>query len=65
MTYHDGNGNGSDVSGYSMNIGDTSVSGLMGGPAYPYGGIFQVNNDSSGSVQDTNAKYVWTPPSRS
>ena len=62
MTYHDGNGNGSDVSGYSMNIGDTSVSGLMGGPAYPYGGIFQVNNDSSGSVQDTNAKYVWTPP---
>ena len=62
MTYHDGNGNGLDVSGYSMNIGDTSVSGLMGGPAYPYGGIFQVNNDSSGSVQDINAKYVWTPP---
>ena len=45
-----------------MNIGDTSISGLMGGPTYPYGGIFQVNNDDSGSVQATNAIYTWTPP---
>ena len=62
MTYYDGDGHGADVSGYSMNIGDTSISGLMGGPTYPYGGIFQVNNDDSGSVQATNATYTWTPP---
>ena len=62
MTYYDVDGRGGDVSGYGMNIGDTSISGLMGGPTYPYGGIFQVNNDSSGSVQATNATYTWTPP---
>ena len=62
MTYYDVDGRGADVSGYGMNIGDTSISGLMGGPTYPYGGIFQVNNDSSGSVQATNATYTWTPP---
>ena len=62
MTYYDVDGRGADVSGYGMNIGDTSISGFMGGPTYPYGGIFQVNNDSSGSVQATNATYTWTPP---
>ena len=62
MTYYDVDGRGADVSGYGMNIGDTSISGLMGGPTYPYGGIFQVNDDSSGSVQATNATYTWTPP---
>ena len=62
MTYYDVDGRGADVPGYSMNIGDTSISGLMGGPTYPYGGIFQVNNDDSGSVQATNAIYTWTPP---
>lgn len=62
MTYYDVDGRGADVSGYGMNIGDTSISGLMGGPTYPYGGIFQVNNDDSGSVQATNAIYTWTPP---
>ena len=62
MTYYDVDGHGADVSGYSMNIGDTSISGLMGGPTYPYGGIFQVNNDDSGSVQAINAIYTWTPP---
>ena len=62
MAYYDVDGRGADVPGYSMNIGDTSISGLMGGPTYPYGGIFQVNNDDSGSVQATNAIYTWTPP---
>lgn len=62
MTYYDVDGRGADVSGYGMNIGDTSISGLMGGPTYPYGGIFQVNDDDSGSVQATNAIYTWTPP---
>ncbi len=62
MTYYDVDGRGADVPGYGMNIGDTSISGLMGGPTYPYGGIFQVNNDSSGSVQAINATYTWTPP---
>ena len=62
MTYYDAYGHGTDVPGYSMNIGDTSISGLMGGPTYPYGGIFQVNNDDSGSVQAINAIYTWTPP---
>jgi hypothetical protein len=58
MTYYDVDGRGADVLGYDMNIGDTSISGLMGGPTYPYGGIFQVNNDSSGSVQAANATYT-------
>ena len=62
MTYYDVDGRGADVPGYGMNIGDTSISGLMGGPTYPYGGIYQVNNDSSGSVQAPNATYTWTPP---